>query len=89
MWLPIAMHFSWNLFQTLMGFNVSGHDVYSLIVIRTTDYSWINGSSFGFEGSILSVGIQVLIILGIGLYYRQKKAEGWLDRERVKNRRKL
>lgn len=72
LWLPIAMHFSWNLFQTLMGFNVSGHDIYSLLEFHISDNKWINGGSFGFEGSILSVGIQVLIILGLGLFYEQK-----------------
>ncbi len=73
LWLPIAMHFSWNLFQTLMGFNVSGHDIYSLIEFHATDNNWINGGSFGFEGSIISIGIQVLIILGISLFYKQEK----------------
>ena len=71
LWLPIAMHFSWNLTQTLMGFNVSGHDIYSLLEFHVRDNNWINGGSFGFEGSILSVGIQVLIILGLGLFYKQ------------------
>lgn len=73
LWLPIAMHFSWNLFQTLMGFNVSGHDGYSLIEFSLSDSHWINGGSFGFEGSIISIGIQVLIILGIVLVYKKKK----------------
>ncbi len=73
LWLPIAIHFSWNLFQTLMGFNVSGHDIYSLIEFHATDNNWINGGSFGFEGSIISIGIQVLIILGISLFYKQEK----------------
>lgn len=74
LWLPIAMHFSWNLFQALMGFNVSGHDVYSLIDFSLSDNNWINGGSFGFEGSIISIGIQILIILGIFLIYKKKKA---------------
>lgn len=74
LWLPIAMHFSWNLFQTLMGFNVSGHDTYSLLEFHVQDYNMINGGSFGFEGSILSVGIQVLIILGLSQFYKQKTA---------------
>lgn len=74
LWLPIAMHFSWNLFQTLMGFNVSGHDAYSLIEFSLSDSHWINGGSFGFEGSIISIGIQVLIILGIVLFYKKMKA---------------
>ena len=28
LWFPIDMHLSWNLFQTLLGFNVSGQDTY-------------------------------------------------------------
>jgi len=32
LWLPIALHFSWNFFQgTIFGFNVSGNKEYSLI----------------------------------------------------------
>ncbi len=31
LWFPIALHLSWNLFQTVFGFNVSGQDTYSLI----------------------------------------------------------
>ncbi len=73
LWLPIAMHFSWNLFQALMGFNVSGHDVYSLIEFSLSDSHWINGGSFGFEGSIISIAVQVLIILGIVLVYKKRK----------------
>jgi hypothetical protein len=31
------MHLSWNLFQTLFGFNVSGKDTYSIIEFNITE----------------------------------------------------
>ena len=31
LWFPFAWHFSWNFFQVIFGFNVSGMDTYSLI----------------------------------------------------------
>ena len=31
LWFPIALHLSWNFFQVMFGFNVSGMDTYSLI----------------------------------------------------------
>jgi len=35
LWFPIALHLSWNLFQTLIGLNVSGQDTYSIIEFQT------------------------------------------------------
>lgn len=67
LWFPIALHFSWNFFQgTIFGFNVSGKDTYSVLVTNETISSLWNGSSFGFEGSLLSVLFQ---ILAIGVLY--------------------
>lgn len=72
LWFPIALHLSWNLFQTTLGFNVSGQDLYSLVEFEITDNNILNGGAFGFEGSILSVIAMLISIIGIGLYYRQK-----------------
>jgi uncharacterized protein len=55
LWFPIAMHLSWNLFQTLLGFNVSGQDTYSMIEFGKNEGNLINGGAFGFEGSYLSI----------------------------------
>lgn len=55
LWFPIALHFSWNFFQTLFGFNVSGQDFYSLIEFQITEKNILNGGDFGFEGSVLSI----------------------------------
>lgn len=73
LWFPIALHLSWNLFQTLFGFNVSGQDTYSLIEFKINEANLINGGAFGFEGSYLSVIAQIITIIGIGIYYNRKK----------------
>jgi len=73
LWFPIALHLSWNLFQTTLGFNVSGQDLYSLIEINITENNLLNGGAFGFEGSILSVIAMIATIVGITMYYNQKK----------------
>jgi len=75
LWFPIAMHLSWNLFQTLVGFNVSGQDTYSIIEIKIHEANLLNGGPFGFEGSYLSVIAEILTIIGIGIYYNRIKNE--------------
>ena len=73
LWFPIALHLSWNLSQTLLGFNVSGQDTYSIIEFQINEGNLINGGSFGFEGSYLAIIAEVLIIIGIAIYYKRKK----------------
>ena len=72
LWFPIALHLSWNLFQTLFGFNVSGQDTYSIIEFSITDKNLLNGGAFGFEGSIFSVIAMLITIVLIEFYYRKK-----------------
>jgi hypothetical protein len=76
LWLPIALHFSWNFFQgTIFGFNVSGHVTYSLFTqSRTTDTIW-NGGKFGFEGSVLSLVLQIITIGSLWWYYNKRSAQ--------------
>ena len=71
LWFPIAFHFSWNFFQSLFGFNVSGIDSYSLIEFSIPEPNLINGGNFGFEGSILSIIVQVIVIVVIYVVYRK------------------
>lgn len=73
LWFPIALHFSWNFFQTFFGFNVSGQEFYSFIVITINSKNRINGGDFGFEGSILSLIAQLLVITLIFFYYEHIK----------------
>lgn len=71
LWFPIALHFSWNFFQTLFGFNVSGQDLYSLIEFKIAKPNIINGGFFGFEGSIFCVVFQLVFITAILVYYNK------------------
>lgn len=74
LWLPIALHFSWNFFQgTIFGFNVSGQDTYSVFTqLRTADTIW-NGGAFGFEGSALSIVLELIAIGGMWRYCSRKE----------------
>ena len=76
LWLPIALHFSWNFFQGIIfGFNVSGHVTYSLFTqSRTADTIW-NGGKFGFEGSVLSIIFQIVAILALWWYYSKRSEQ--------------
>lgn len=73
LWFPIAFHFSWNFFQSLFGFNVSGRDTYSLLEFKIPESNIINGGLFGFEGSLFSTAKEVIIVISIILYYRDKR----------------
>ncbi len=81
LWFPIALHLSWNLFQTTLGFNVSGQDLYSLVEFNIPENNLFNGGAFGFEGSILAVIAMLVTIVGIAMYYNRKK----LSEEIVEN----
>lgn len=74
LWFPIALHLSWNFFQTIFGFKVSGKDTYSLIEFSIIENNLLNGGEFGFEGSILSVISLVILIFTIGFYYKRKNS---------------
>ena len=54
LWFPIAMHFTWNFFQgPLLGFEVSGTKMDSVISQQVSGNALITGGEFGFEGSLL------------------------------------
>ncbi|MDN3595991.1 CPBP family intramembrane glutamic endopeptidase [Zunongwangia endophytica] len=72
LWFPIALHLSWNFFQSLLGFNVSGQNMYSLINISNNSTNFLNGGDFGLEGSILATILQVIAIFIIFFYYNKR-----------------
>ena len=71
LWFPIALHLSWNFFQVMFGFNVSGMDTYSLIEFEILENNNINGGDFGFEGSYLSILFSLIMIYFLWKYYRK------------------
>ncbi len=72
LWFPIALHFSWNFFESLFGFNVSGQNTYSIIHLQINENNIFNVGEFGFEGSVLSIGFQIIAILLIYVYFEKK-----------------
>lgn len=73
LWLPIALHFSWNFFQSFYGFNVSGNDFYSFVITTfSTENIW-NGGDFGFEGSIISFVFQPIVMAAFYYIFRKRR----------------
>ena len=70
LWFPIALHFSWNFFQSMFGFKVSGLDSYSIIEFTIPKNNLLNGGEFGFESSYLSI---IVLILGIFIIWNYFK----------------
>lgn len=74
LWFPIAFHFSWNFFQSIMGFNVSGLDMYSFVeTTPSMENQMISGAAFGLEGSVLALVFEVTVIVCAVIYYKRKK----------------
>ncbi|HHU50264.1 MAG TPA: CPBP family intramembrane metalloprotease [Firmicutes bacterium] len=73
LYFPTALHFSWNLAQTLLGFPVSGLDTPHLIEARISGPPFWTGGNFGPEAGMagyLLIGIGIAIVL---LYGKKKQ----------------
>lgn len=83
LWFPIAYHFSWNFFQSLVGFNVSGLDIYSVIVTENSGPDLLTGGAFGLEGSILGIIAEVLVVAGIILHFELRNRKATTQKTRL------
>ena len=64
LWVPIGVHFAWNFLQgPVLGFAVSGNDTSSIFRISLAESTILNGGDFGIEGSVFTIGIQVVAIV--------------------------
>ncbi len=75
LWFPIALHFSWNFFQSMFGFKVSGLDSYSIIDFSIPENNLLNGGEFGFESSFLSIIILIIGTFIIWNYFKKNHLE--------------
>lgn len=73
LWFPIGLHLGWNLFQSLLGFNVSGQDFYAIVNLQEYSPNLLNGGDFGLEGSYLITIAEIIGVIGIGLYYHRNR----------------
>lgn len=61
LWLPIGLHWSWNLFEgPVYGFAVSGLPANGLLEARPVGPDWLTGGAFGPEASLVAVGVEAL-----------------------------
>jgi membrane protease YdiL (CAAX protease family) len=81
LWLPIGLHFGWNLTLALFGANISG------LRIRLTGYelSWTagtlwSGGDYGPEASILTLGVLVLLFIFVAKAPVQMQSSPIVDR---------
>lgn len=75
LWFPIGLHFSWNFFQgPVLGFEVSGQEITSLISQQISGNELITGGEFGFEGSLIATLLMVITIFGLNWFFKEKEA---------------
>lgn len=58
LWLPIGLHFAWNLTEAgIFGADISGRSLPGLFIARFAGPAWLTGGSFGPEASVVAVAI--------------------------------
>jgi uncharacterized protein len=69
-WFGIGMHVSWNFAQAVIGFPISGNLINATNKITLiSENELYHGGKFGFEGSIISMILIILSLVGIFYYY--------------------
>jgi membrane protease YdiL (CAAX protease family) len=75
LWLPMALHFSWNFVQgAVLSFPVSGLASTGLLVTTTQGNPLVTGGAFGPEGGLLGTGVMCLglVVLLISWWLRRR-----------------
>jgi membrane protease YdiL (CAAX protease family) len=62
-WLAVGFHLFWNYIQSILGFDVSGMGLPSVISLNFEYANSFNGGYFGFEGSYVCSIILLLLTL--------------------------
>lgn len=75
LWFGLLLHFSWNFYQgPVLGYEVSGLNVQSLLQQELSGHPLLTGGSFGFEGSLLDGLLSLLTALVLAMIYKKKFA---------------
>ncbi|NLC53137.1 MAG: CPBP family intramembrane metalloprotease [Firmicutes bacterium] len=74
LYLPVALHFSWNFWQNLFGFRVSGFAFPTLFQLEITGPTLWTGGAFGPEAGLAGLLLLSLAIIATLLYgnYRRR-----------------
>jgi uncharacterized protein len=75
LWYAILLHFTWNFLQgPVLGYEVSGIHLESLLHQQSAGNKLITGGIFGFEGSIVATVLTLAFLLLYVLVYRKNYA---------------
>ncbi|HEY8392447.1 MAG TPA: CPBP family intramembrane glutamic endopeptidase [Capillibacterium sp.] len=77
LYLPVALHFSWNFFQNLFGFRVSGFAFPSLFQLEVTGPPLWTGGAFGPEAGLSGL-VLLLLAIGVTVLYGRHRRPAWL-----------
>jgi len=81
LWFGIMLHFTWNFFQgPVLGYEVSGMPLKSLLQQKLQGNELITGGKFGFEGSLLATAFYILAIVAF-LWVYEKKYQPFIQAE--------
>lgn len=76
LYLPVALHFSWNFFQNLFGFRVSGFTFPTLFKLELTGPPIWTGGAFGPEAGLSGLVLLFLAMAATVLYGRYRRTSG-------------
>jgi membrane protease YdiL (CAAX protease family) len=72
-WFAICFHFSWNFLQgPVLGYEVSGLPLQSVLQPSLQGPWWITGGSFGLEGSFVATGLLLFALLLLYAAYEKR-----------------
>ncbi len=72
-WFAICFHFSWNFLQgPVLGYEVSGLPLQSVLQPSLHGPWWITGGSFGLEGSFVATGLLLFALLLLYAAYEKR-----------------
>ncbi|RJX17272.1 MAG: CPBP family intramembrane metalloprotease [Desulforudis sp.] len=65
LWLPIGIHFAWNLTEKILGITGQTGETAVLLVTRVDGPTWLVGSAYGTEGAVfgyLGMGLMAVLL---------------------------
>ncbi|MDG5813864.1 type II CAAX endopeptidase family protein [Chitinispirillales bacterium ANBcel5] len=81
LWVPIGIHFTWNLFQGhIYGFEVSGMDFSPAVIeIERTGHQLVSGGNFGLEGSLITLLFLIGAVYLHWRYYNGRRSDEYAE----------
>lgn len=75
LWLPIGLHFAWNVVQgPVLGFPLSGMDAGGLQRIQDLGPAWISGGAYGPEAGAVGIAFRFVIIAALLMWLARTRS---------------